>query len=101
MFRCLVDASLVRFLCQTTLATLFVPPSHWHSLRHKAALRPVSTLQSATGILARKLVQKSLGMSAGAFNTREFFHGTSQLALGNVRWAICAGFLCWVCLCCL
>jgi len=74
-----------------TLATLLVPRSHRHSLRHKAALRPVSTLQSATGILARKLVQKSLDMSAGAFNTREFFHGASQLALGNVRWVFVLG----------
>jgi len=73
------------------LATLLVPRSHWHSLRHKAALRPVPTLQSATGIPARKLVQKSLGMSAVAFNTREFFHGASQLALGNVRWVFVLG----------
>jgi len=30
-------------------------------------------------------VQKSMGMSAGAFNTREFFHGASALAVKNVR----------------
>ena len=51
----------------------------------------MSTLQSATGIAARKLVQKSLGMSAGTFNTREFFHGASQLALRNVRWVFVLG----------
>jgi len=75
----------------TTLATLLAALSRWHSLRRNAALRPVSTLQSATGIPARKLVQKSMGMSAGAFNTREFFHGASQLALRNVRWAFVLG----------
>ena len=75
----------------TTLATLLAALSRWHSLRRNAALRPVSTLQSATGIQARKLVQKSMGMSAGAFNTREFFHGASQLALRNVRWAFVLG----------
>jgi DMSO reductase anchor subunit len=32
-----------------------------------------------------------MGMSAGAFNTREFFHGASQLALRNVRWAFLLG----------
>ena len=75
----------------TTLATLLAALTRWHSLRRNAALRPVSTLQSATGIQARKLVQKSMGMSAGAFNTREFFHGASQLALRHVRWAFVLG----------
>ena len=75
----------------TTLATLLAALSRWHSLRRNTALRPVSTLQSATGIQARKLVQKSMGMSAGAFNTREFFHGASQLALRNVRWTFVLG----------
>lgn len=44
------------------------------SLRRNARLVPRSTLQSATGIPSAKLVQKSMGMSAGSFNTREFFH---------------------------
>jgi DMSO reductase anchor subunit len=26
-----------------------------------------------------------MGMSAGAFNTREFFHGASQVALKNIK----------------
>lgn len=55
------------------------------SLRHNAALKHRSTLQSATGIGAPQLVQKSMGMSAGAFNTREFFHGRSATLLKNVR----------------
>ena len=54
------------------------------SLIRNARLRPVSTLQSATGIRAPQLKQMSMGMSAGAFNTREFFHGKS---LGFVRYA--------------
>ena len=57
------------------------------SLRRNAALVPRSTLQSATGIRAPKLVQKSMGMSAGAFNTREFFHGVGRSALRQVKWA--------------
>ena len=59
------------------------------SLRRNDALKPASTLQSATGIRAERLVQKSMGMSAGAFNTREFFHRASRLALARVR----VGFL--------
>jgi DMSO reductase anchor subunit len=57
------------------------------ALRRNAALKPRSTLQSATGIRAPKLVQKSMGMSAGSFNTREFFHGASRAALKRVKLA--------------
>ncbi len=55
------------------------------SLRRNAGIRHKSTLQSATGIQSPNLVQKSMGMSAGAFNTREFFHGASQAAMKNAR----------------
>jgi sulfite dehydrogenase (quinone) subunit SoeC len=74
-----------------TAATLVAALVRWFSLRRNSSLRPASTLQSATGIQAKRLVQKSMGMSAGAFNTREFFHGASQLALRNVRWAFVLG----------
>jgi DMSO reductase anchor subunit len=57
------------------------------ALRRNARLRPRSTLQSATGIRAEPLVQKSMGMSAGSFNTREFFHGVSRAALRRVKLA--------------
>jgi DMSO reductase anchor subunit len=50
-------------------------------------MKPRSTLQSATGIHAPQLVQKSMGMSAGSFNTREFFHGASRAALKQVKLA--------------
>jgi DMSO reductase anchor subunit len=54
-------------------------------LRHNASLRPRSTLQSATGIRADVLVQTSMGMSAGSFNTREFFHGRTPGVLRHVK----------------
>lgn len=57
------------------------------ALRRNAALKPRSTLQSATGIRSPNLVQKSMGMSAGSFNTREFFHGASRAALKQVKLA--------------
>jgi len=74
-----------------TAATLLAAIVRWLSLRRNSSLRPASTLQSATGIQAKRLIQKSMGMSAGAFNTREFFHGASQMALRNVRWAFVLG----------
>ena len=58
------------------------------ALRRNAALKLKSTLQSATGIQAKKLVQKSMGMSAGSFNTREFFHGASAAAVRHIRLAL-------------
>ena len=55
------------------------------ALRRNVCIKHKSTLQSATGIKSAQLVQKSMGMSAGAFNTREFFHGAKQATLKNVR----------------
>ncbi len=55
------------------------------ALWRNARLKPKSTLQSATGIKARVLKQTSMGMSAGAFNTREFFHRAGAVALGQIR----------------
>jgi DMSO reductase anchor subunit len=58
------------------------------ALRRNAAIRHRSTLQTATGIRSPHLVQKSMGMSAGSFNTREFFHRASAAAIGQVRLAL-------------
>lgn len=66
-------------------ATLVAWGTRSLTLRRNAGLRHRSTLQSATGIRSDRLVQKSMGMSAGAFNTREFFHGASVLAVRNVK----------------
>ncbi|MGE0797992.1 MAG: dimethyl sulfoxide reductase anchor subunit family protein [Lautropia sp.] len=75
------------------IATIAAGVARVAALRRNAALKPRSTLQSATGIRATRLTQKSMGMSAGAFNTREFFHGASLAVLANVRRVlILAGF---------
>jgi DMSO reductase anchor subunit len=47
------------------------------SMARNAGLRPRSTLQSAIGVRAPQVRQVSQGFTAGAFNTREFFHGRS------------------------
>ncbi|NUZ06049.1 dimethyl sulfoxide reductase anchor subunit family protein [Piscinibacter koreensis] len=57
------------------------------ALRRNTALRHRSTLQSATGIRASRLVQTSMGMTGGSFNTREFFHRASVAAVRQVRLA--------------
>ena len=55
------------------------------AIRRNAVLQPRSTLQSATGIASPRLAQLSMGMSAGSFNTREFFHGVTLRALRHVK----------------
>jgi DMSO reductase anchor subunit len=84
-------ADVGNMLAATGSSALAVTLAAWAmrvvSLRRNAGIRHKSTLQSATGIQSPNLVQKSMGMSAGAFNTREFFHGASQAAMANARWA--------------
>ncbi len=73
------------------VVTIVAGFSRWASVRRNAAIRHRSDLQSATGIRASQLVQKSMGMTAGSFNTREFFHHASAAAVRMVRW-IAFGF---------
>ena len=83
------EPTLGRGLAPWALAlTLLAWATRTLALRRNAALKLKSNLQSATGIPATKLVQKSMGMSAGSFNTREFFHGASAAAVRHVRLAL-------------
>jgi DMSO reductase anchor subunit len=76
------------------LATAAAGLARIASFRRNAALRPRSTVQTATGIPAQRLVQASMGMSAGSFNTREFFHGLADAAVRRIRIAsLVLGFL--------
>lgn len=68
-------------------ATLVAGAVRFASFQRNAHLKPASTLQSATGIRARTLTQLSMGMSAGSFNTREFFHGVAAASLRHIRLA--------------
>jgi len=65
----------------TTLAWL----TRTLALRRNARLKPKSTLQSATGIKSPGIVQKSMGMTGGSFNTREFFHHASVAAFRRMK----------------
>jgi sulfite dehydrogenase (quinone) subunit SoeC len=55
------------------------------SVARNAKIKHRSNLQSATGIKAEKILQKSMGMSAGSFNTREFFHCAQTATVRNVK----------------
>ena len=60
------------------------------TLIRNARLKPKSTLQSAIGIKHPKIVQKTMGLMGGSFNTREFFHGRKPALLRSVKWVFLA-----------
>ncbi len=83
------ESGFVHIVGPAALAlTLLAWISRMWTLRRNAGIRHKSNLQSATGIRAPQLVQKSMGMSAGSFNTREFFHHASLAALKQIRLAL-------------
>lgn len=73
------------------LVTLLAWGVRWASALRNARLRSRSTLQSATGIANATLRQASMGFTAGAFNTREFFHGASTQTVRQVTWLAFGG----------
>lgn len=82
------EPALSAFVAPMALAaTLAAWLARTASLRRNRGLRHRSTLHTATGIPGSPLKQKSMGMSAGSFNTREFFHHASAAAVRSVRWA--------------
>ncbi|KVE36419.1 dimethyl sulfoxide reductase anchor subunit family protein [Burkholderia sp. TSV86] len=77
--------------CTLTLAGF---ASRSASLARNARLKPKSTVQSATGIRAARVEQKSRGFTAGAFNLHEFFHGKTPETLERIKWTfIVAAFV--------
>jgi len=76
------------------VTTLIGLATRWVALQRNASLKPKSTLQSATGIQNPVIQQKSMGMSAGAFNTREFFHGQTVILCPQCEIAHAGPVLC-------
>ena len=60
------------------------------SLLRNRALRPKSTLSSATGVRGAPIRQISQGAMGGSYNTREFFHGRTATTVRLVRWTFLA-----------
>jgi DMSO reductase anchor subunit len=56
------------------------------SLVRNARLKRRSTLQTAIGVKHPRIVQKAQGAMGGSFNTREFFHGTSDRFMRSIKW---------------
>jgi sulfite dehydrogenase (quinone) subunit SoeC len=95
----LAPTLIVPLAVSACLLTLAGCASRIASLKRNARLRPKSTVQSATGIRAARLEQKSRGFTAGAFNLREFFHGKTPRTLRRVKWTfLIAAFIVPFCL---
>jgi len=65
--------------------TLLAAITRGFSMYRNARIKHKSTLRSAIGVRHTKIRQRSMGFMGGSFNTREFFHGASDSALGLVR----------------
>ena len=90
-FAAAVAPDVVRFLVGCALVlTLAATVCRIASLVRNARLRPKSTLQTALGIKHPHIVQRSMGFMGGSFNTREFFHGRSPMALRSIKWIFLA-----------
>ena len=50
-----------------------------------ARIKYKSTTQTAIGVKHRKVTQRSMGMTGGAFNTRAFFHHCTEATIRNIR----------------
>ena len=83
----LAPALVVAYSTAAIVLTLAAFATRAASLARNARLRPKSSVQTATGLEHRVVRQVSQGFTAGAFNTREFFHGRSPGTMRAVRLA--------------
>jgi DMSO reductase anchor subunit len=56
------------------------------SLLRNSNIKYKSNLRSAIGVRHVSIEQKSRGFMAGAFNTREYFHGASMQLFRSIKW---------------
>jgi DMSO reductase anchor subunit len=56
------------------------------SLIRNGRIKRRTTIQTAIGVRHQKITQRSQGFMGGSFNTREFFHGKTQLFLRSIKW---------------
>ncbi|MFO8025292.1 dimethyl sulfoxide reductase anchor subunit family protein [Thiohalophilus sp.] len=56
------------------------------SLYRNARIKYKSTVQTAIGMRHNAVVQKSMGMMGGSYNTREYFHGASAAWFKSIKY---------------
>ena len=86
-FAAYVGSDLVTFYgAWAIIITLAAFVTRSASLLRNARIKYKSSLRSAIGIRHARIEQKSRGFMAGAFNTREYFHGASARSFRSVKW---------------
>ena len=86
-YAAVIERGLVRFFAFWAAAfTLAALLGRSASLIRNARLKPRSSLQTAIGVKHPRIVQSSQGFMGGSFNTREFFHGMSNVWMRSVKW---------------
>ena len=55
------------------------------SLYRNSRIKAKTSIQTAIGVRHTSVVQKSMGMMGGSYNTREYFHGKTALFLKSVK----------------
>jgi len=86
-FAAYVGSDLVTFYgAWAIIITLAAFVTRSASLLRNARIKYRSSLRSAIGIRHARIEQKSRGFMAGAFNTREYFHGASGRSFRSIKW---------------
>ena len=67
------------------IITLLALAGRIASLVRNARLKPKSTIQTAIGVKHPRIVQRSQGFMGGSFNTRDFFHGKSDVLMRSIK----------------
>ena len=68
------------------IITLAAMVTRGGSLIRNARIKSKTSIQTAIGVRHTKVVQKSMGMMGGSYNTREYFHGKKAAFLKSVKW---------------
>lgn len=68
------------------ILTLVALVTRGATLYRNARIKYKSTVQSAIGMRHNAVVQKSMGMMGGSYNTREYFHGASAAFFKSVKY---------------
>lgn len=87
VYAAFVQPDMVTFFAWSAiLFTLLAAITRVSALIRNARIKPKSTPISAIGIRHKNIRQKSQGAMGGSYNTREYFHGKSEVFVSMVKW---------------
>jgi DMSO reductase anchor subunit len=74
------------FAVWAIVLTVVVFITRMASLYRNSRIKHKSSMKSAIGVRHNQIVQKSMGMQGGSYNTREYFHGKTKMFLKSVKY---------------